>query len=282
MCSVLTSMATKENLVATEENTSDSTSERVDESEEVSVGSPEEPQGEDEVDCSPPPPADRVINGSTTTSALRVFRGRKRRSSADSTEEDGPLDFSSAKDGSSVDDNMPPKSYFLPFKKLEMTNSEAASAMAMASAAQKLLKPVAVAASTMHEQAAISAKNKRKSGVAGFSIDDILSHKTAALKGQKDSSGHHEQQQQQQQPIVRPWDIHVGSGGGTSGPPTPSATAAATAMAAALHRKQSKQTADDSGDSPLDALFQMASKTFEGLKAKTGKKSFIFDMYHLN
>ena len=274
MCSVLTSMATKENLVATEENTSDSTSERVDESEEVSVGSPEEPQGEDEVDCSPPPPADRVINGSTTTSALRVFRGRKRRSSADSTEEDGPLDFSSAKDGSSVDDNMPPKSYFLPFKKLEMTNSiEAASAMAMASVAaqhQKLLKPVAVAASTMQVEAANSAaKNKRKSGVAGFSIDDILSHKTAALKGQKDS-----QHQQQQQPIVRPWDIHVGSGGGTSGSPTHSA-AAATAMAAALHRKQSKQTADDSGDSPLDALFQMASKTFEGLKAKTGK-SFFF------
>ena len=26
------------------------------------------------------------------------------------------------------------------------------------------------------------------------------------------------------------------------------------------------------GDSPLDALFQMASKTFEGLKAKSGKK----------
>ena len=287
MCSVLTSMATKENLVATEENTSDSTSERVDESEEVSVGSPEEPQGEDDGDCSPPPPPsepNRVVNGSntTTTSALRVFRGRKRRSSADSTEEDGPLDFSSAKDGGLDDDNMPPKSYFLPFKKLEMTNSEAASAMAMASAAQKLLKPVAVAASTMHEQAAISAKNKRKSGVAGFSIDDILSHKTAALKGQKDSLGHHEQQQQQQQPIVRPWDIHVGSGGGTSGPPTPSATAAATAMAAALHRKQSKQTADDSGDSPLDALFQMASKTFEGLKAKTGKMSFIFDMYYLN
>merc|ERR1712038_229584 len=87
MCSVLTSMATKENLVATEENTSDSTSERVDESEEVSVGSPEEPQGEDDVDCSPPPPPsepNRVVNGSntTTTSALRVFRGRKRRSSA--------------------------------------------------------------------------------------------------------------------------------------------------------------------------------------------------------
>ena len=290
MCSVLTSMATKENiLVATEENTSDSTSERVDESEEVSVGSPEEPQGEDEgEDCSPHPPpptlsTDRVINGSTTTtSALRVFRGRKRRSSADSTEEDGPLDFSSAKDA--VDeDNMPPKSYFLPFKKLEMTNSEAAStAMAMASVAQKLLKPVAIAASTMQEQAAISAaKNKRKSGVAGFSIDDILSHKTAALKGgkgQKDS-GH----EQQQQPIVRPWDIHVGSVGGTSGSPNPSAhgaaTAAATAMAAALHRKQSKQTADDAGDSPLDALFQMASKTFEGLKAKTGKKMSFFQVF---
>ena len=52
-------MATKENLVATEENTSDSTSERVDESEEVSVGSPEEPQGEDDGDCSPPPPPPR-------------------------------------------------------------------------------------------------------------------------------------------------------------------------------------------------------------------------------
>ena len=179
-------MATKENLVATEENTSDSTSERVDESEEVSVGSPEEPQGEDDGDCSPPPPPplsepNRVVNGSntTTTSALRVFRGRKRRSSADSTEEDGPLDFSSAKDGGLGDDNMPPKSYFLPFKKLEMTNSEAASAMAMASVAaqhQKLLKPVAVAASTMQVEAANSAaKNKRKSGVAGFSIDDILS-----------------------------------------------------------------------------------------------------------
>ena len=28
------------------------------------------------------------------------------------------------------------------------------------------------------------------------------------------------------------------------------------------------------GDSPLDALFQMATKTFEGLKAKSGKTHF--------
>ena len=34
-------------------------------------------------------------------------------------------------------------------------------------------------------------------------------------------------------------------------------------------RKSSKQSHGES--SPLDALFQMASKTFEGLKAKSGK-----------
>ena len=255
MCSVLTSMATKENLVATEqENTSDSTSERnsrVDESEEVSVGSPEEPR-DDELEPESPP----VTNGSTT-SALRVFRGnRKRRSSADSTEEDRPLDFSSAKDelteNSSANPAVP--SYFLPYKKLEMT------AESHMHAAAKLIKPVAASASST--SASVQEAKKQRRGVAGFSIDDILSHKTAALKEKQAES------QQQQQPIVRPWDIHVGTASGGNGGTPPSA--AATAMAAALHRKQVKN-ADDSGDSPLDALFQMASKTFEGLKAKTGQ-----------
>ena len=142
MCSVLTSMATKENLVATEqENTSDSTSERnsrVDESEEVSVGSPELDPRDDELEPESPP----VTNGSTT-SALRVFRGnRKRRSSADSTEEDRPLDFSSAKDELTENSSANPvvPSYFLPYKKLEMTAESHMHA--------KLIKPVASASST--------------------------------------------------------------------------------------------------------------------------------------
>ena len=109
----------------------------------------------------------------------------------------------------------------------------------------------------------------------GFSIDDILSHKTAALKEQKEAAS--------QQSIVRPWDIHVGhvSASGGNGGPSAAATAA---MAAALHRKQQQAKAsgnngDDQGDSPLDALFQMASKTFEGLKAKSGKAQGLVFTY---
>ena len=85
-------------------------------------------------------------------------------------------------------------------------------------------------------------------GVKSFCIDDILSHKTAAL--QRSQPG-------QQQGIVRPWDqsecdrSQEGGGGGGGGERTGS-------------RRKS------SGDSPLDALFNMASN-FEALKAKSGK-----------
>ena len=83
-------------------------------------------------------------------------------------------------------------------------------------------------------------------GVKSFCIDDILSHKTAAL--QRSQPGH-------QQGIVRPWDQsecdRSQEGGGGGGERT------------ASRRKSA-------GDSPLDALFNMASN-FEALKAKSGR-----------
>ena len=105
--------------------------------------------------------------------------------------------------------------------------------------------------------------NNKKRGVAGFSIDDILSHKTAQLKEQQ------EQQREQQivhvpQAIVRPWDIGVAGG-------NPTAAAVLAAQQHQLKQQQLKQQQQKNGDSPLDALFQMASKTFEGLKAKSGR-----------
>ena len=88
-------------------------------------------------------------------------------------------------------------------------------------------------------------------GVKSFCIDDILSHKTAAL--QRSQPG-------QQQGIVRPWDQSEcdrsqETGGGER---------------TASRRKSA-------GDSPLDALFNMASN-FEALKAKSGRfyPHFIF------
>ena len=95
------------------------------------------------------------------------------------------------------------------------------------------------------------------------------------------------------QAIVRPWDTvavaaaaaaaknaaaaaaaaaspapSVSPGGGV-----PTSTAAEAVAAAAVERRKSSSGGNGSGvnDSPLDALFQMASKTFEGLKAKSGR-----------
>lgn len=79
----------------------------------------------------------------------------------------------------------------------------------------------------------------KKKGVKSFCIDDILSHKTAAL-----------QRGQPAQSIVRPWDQsergHKEEGG---------------------ERDRSGRR-KSTGDSPLDALFNMASN-FEALKAKS-------------
>jgi len=78
-------------------------------------------------------------------------------------------------------------------------------------------------------------------------------------------------------PIVRPWDI----GRAAAASAFAASTAAAAAAAAAAGQNAGSvvvQAGGDRrksvGDSPLDALFQMASKTFEGLKAKSGESNY--------
>ena len=85
------------------------------------------------------------------------------------------------------------------------------------------------------EQRQIPSLHTKKKGVKSFCIDDILSHKTAAL-------------QRSQPSIVRPWDRLDG------------------------RSRESGDRRKSLGDSPLDALFNMASN-FEALKAKSGKNS---------
>ena len=97
------------------------------------------------------------------------------------------------------------------------------------------------------------------SGVRSFCIDDILSYKTAALAkqvGQKvgglPAGGG----------IVRPWD-GLGAGGDAS-------TAAELAAAAA----------ERGDDSPLDALFNMASN-FEAMKTRSGMRTLEIILFSI-
>ena len=83
-------------------------------------------------------------------------------------------------------------------------------------------------------------------GVRSFCIDDILSHKTAALQrstGPAQGPG-----------IVRPWD-QTEAGGRAKEPEG---------------ERKSGSRRKSQGDSPLDALFNMASN-FEAMKAKSGR-----------
>ena len=84
-------------------------------------------------------------------------------------------------------------------------------------------------------------------GVRSFCIDDILSHKTAALQrstGPAQGPG-----------IVRPWDQCEAGG---------------RAKEAGAGERKSGSRRKSQGDSPLDALFNMASN-FEAMKAKSGR-----------
>ena len=205
---------------------------------ELSVGSPDTDQDREQ---------------KSTTAALRIMRKRKNSEKSEKSEDsdtEKPLDFCTKKED---------PEYFLPFKKLEMTENSLFKKQAELKIQQQ-----------QQQQNSITAK---KRGVAGFSIDDILSHKTAALQQEK-------QQKEQLQPIVRPWDIVAAASanalnahsGAHSTSPNSSGNSGAPSN---FSRKQNKQNQGDS--SPLDALFQMASKTFEGLKAKSGKlRTFVF------
>ena len=179
--------------------------------EELSVGSPEDPLNESET-------TDNNLNSSSTnnisTAALRILRKRKNSEEENSsnTDTEKPLDFTNKKvnsGNSEIIQNNPlsqsvHNSYFLPYKKLEMNESSTTGVDSPTSSpnsnifeqAQNHVKMLQDA----HSGVNAVAKSVKKRGVAGFSIDDILSHKTAALKEQKS-------QQEQQQPIVRPWDI---------------------------------------------------------------------------
>ena len=84
-------------------------------------------------------------------------------------------------------------------------------------------------------------------GVRSFCIDDILSHKTAALQrstGPAQGPG-----------IVRPWDQSEAGG---------------RAKEQEAGERKSGSRRKSQGDSPLDALFNMASN-FEAMKAKSGR-----------
>jgi hypothetical protein len=116
--------------------------------------------------------------------------------------------------------------------------------------------------SGMHHQqllgtSAASAAATKKKGVRSFCIDDILSHKTAALR---------RDQAQTVQGIVRPWDRLEEGGGRQTAAGQSDASAAAGGGGGRDGRRKSV------GDSPLDALFNMATN-FEALKAKSGTAS---------
>ena len=99
-----------------------------------------------------------------------------------------------------------------------------------------------------HHQQLLATSATKKKGVKSFCIDDILSHKTAALR---------RDQQQTAQGIVRPWDRLEGR-----------PAAESQSQGAAGGRDGRRKSV---GDSPLDALFNMATN-FEALKAKSGRK----------
>ena len=177
--------------------------------EELSVGSPEDPLNESET-------TDNNLNSSSTnnisTAALRILRKRKNSEEENSsnTDTEKPLDFTNKKSSSLNHSEIQSSplsqsvhnSYFLPYKKLEMSEgSTSPSSKSFEHASSNHVKnQVQNMQALLQDANSANAKSVKKRGVAGFSIDDILSHKTAALKEQKS-------QKEEQQPIVRPWDI---------------------------------------------------------------------------
>lgn len=115
------------------------------------------------------------------------------------------------------------------------------------------------------EEAALAARTQ--AGVKSFSITEILSHKPIVAKAPEATGGR----------IVRPWDtdddddgsrpqsvddMSVSSASSSVGSPRPASSGpGSTSSGHGLARPRGKD------GNPLDALFQMTSKTFEGLKS---------------
>lgn len=248
------------------------------------------------------PPGSSILSGH---GAFRLINNRHlgqrqhHRSMDESDSEDRPLDFTSRADQLDANENNSNRKrnleeYFLPFKRLGLGQTK--DTLDGNSNEDISIRDDPGSANSGDEMGEDNLPSKRKrKGVQSFSIDDILSHKTAELVRQQKRLHEQQQLQQQQfqshnnpfnpvsvpQAIVRPWDI--GSAAAVA-----AAAAAAAQMAAGKSEKdshsRSMKTSTDggsgmsstdrrksTGDSPLDALFQMASKTFEGLKAKSGK-----------
>lgn len=169
--------------------------------------------------------------------------------------------------------------YFMPFKSLEMKSPTS----------HKIFKPLPVQLPPPphlqqhgirrlgpgHEdpEGGGPPSQKRRKGVQSFSIDEILSHKAASLAAK--ANGQQDHHNGVPQAIVRPWDISSAAaaisamtGGGNS--KNSSGVDRVSSTGSSNSSNNRRKSIEDS--SPLDALFQMASKTFEGLKAKSGKK----------
>ncbi|XP_071542845.1 uncharacterized protein [Panulirus ornatus] len=115
------------------------------------------------------------------------------------------------------------------------------------------------------EEAALAARTN--SGVKSFSIMEILSHKPVVAKAPEATGGR----------IVRPWDtdddedgsrpqsvddMSMSSASSSGGSPRPASSGPASGSSS-----QGQVRVRGKDGNPLDALFQMTSKTFEGLKS---------------
>ncbi|KAK4287838.1 hypothetical protein Pmani_039104 [Petrolisthes manimaculis] len=125
------------------------------------------------------------------------------------------------------------------------------------------------------EEAAMGARTA--AGVRSFSITEILSHKPVVAKAPEASGGR----------IVRPWDtdddeessrpqsvddMSVSSASSSGGSPRPGSGGPGLASSG-----QGQARARGKDGNPLDALFQMTSKTFEGLKSgQQAGKSLLY------
>ena len=224
------------------------------------------------------------IVSTTSINSLRIFRTQieqKGESEIDSEdectdgdeEEDRPLDFTTTTIKSptkrALENNNPTgQEYFMPFKNLEMKSPTSSHIIYKPQAVQLPPPPplqhgLRRGLGLGHEDLDGPPSQKRRKGVQSFSIDEILSHKAASLAAkanQEQGNNHHGVPQA----IVRPWDIS--SAAAAAAAVSSSAKNAYSVSQVATGRRKSME------DSPLDALFQMASKTFEGLKNKSGKK----------
>lgn len=133
----------------------------------------------------------------------------------------------------------------------------------------KPLKKLRMVQLQQQEEAAALAAARSSAGVKSFSITEILSHKPVVARAPDPPSGR----------IVRPWDtdddedmsrpqsvddMSVSSASSSGGSPRPASSDPGSGGGSSQGSQGGRPRGKDGN--PLDALFQMTSKTFEGLK----------------